>query len=225
VLHGSCTRPSSSSDLQLEIYRAAAKNDRKALAAAVQDNIERYGSDTGPDDPLQKLQGFLPLLPALSDPKSPKYTEALEYFSGSDRWSILRWMWVRRFELPQEDAITFLGGRENEPFLGFLVQLLLNDQEAMEKMVRAYFGNPILRSAVPSSFVIFTRSTPRRSRRFLIRICVPRKPRRSARKSPSGCGEAGALWALGEFAVLVVGFGCWSGLLGAALYRRDVLPL
>lgn len=61
VLHGSCTRPSSSSDLQLEIYRAAAKNDRKALAAAVQDNIERYGSDTGPDDPLQKLQGFLPI--------------------------------------------------------------------------------------------------------------------------------------------------------------------
>jgi hypothetical protein len=153
VLHGSCTRPSSSSDLQLEIYRAAAKNDRKALADAVQDYIERYGSDTGPDDPLQKLQGFLPLLPALSDPKSPKYTEALEYFSGSDRWSILRWMWVRRFELPQEDAITFLGGRENEPFLGFLVQLLLNDQEAMEKMVRAYFGNP-RNLEVGRSFVI-----------------------------------------------------------------------
>ena len=73
------------------------------------------------------------------DPKNPKYSEALDYFSGTDRWSILRWIWIRRFELPKEDAITFLGGRENEPFLGFLVHYLLGDQEGMEKMVRAYF--------------------------------------------------------------------------------------
>lgn len=130
----------SGSDMQLSFYRAAAKDDQKALAAAVEEFVERYESGSGPESPGRKLQGFLPLLPALADSKSAKYSEALEYFAGSDRWSILRWICVRRFGLPQEDAITFLGGRENEPFLGFLVQYLLADQDGMDKMVRAYFG-------------------------------------------------------------------------------------
>jgi hypothetical protein len=102
----------SRSDMTMRIWDDAIQKDSKGLQAQVAGLIERYEPNMGNDSTGRRLQNFLPLLPALANPKDPQNQEAIHYFARDNSWYILRWIWIQNLKLSKSDAIAFLGGAE-----------------------------------------------------------------------------------------------------------------
>ncbi|MGD0016829.1 MAG: hypothetical protein ABSC38_04860, partial [Verrucomicrobiia bacterium] len=108
------SRSGSAGDMQLHIWDAAIRDDRKELKKQVDEMFERYDREKGPKSRSARLQQFLPLLSALANASYPKHNRAISYFGNDPDWVILRWLWIEKFKLPKDDAIAFLGGRETD---------------------------------------------------------------------------------------------------------------
>jgi hypothetical protein len=116
------------SDLMLQIWEAAMGDRSKDLAQLVDDLIERYETNQGQNSQGRRLQRFLPLLPALRDPRHPSREAALGHFGPDQEWIVLRWIWIEQFKIPVADAIRLLGGRENDHFRNVLIAYLDRDE-------------------------------------------------------------------------------------------------
>lgn len=131
----------SSSDMIMHIWDAAIRDDLDDLQENTQELIDRYETSSGPNSRGKRLMKFLALFPALKDPKHPSRREALTYFGKENQWIVLRWIWIEKFKLPPNDAITFLGGRENDAMRRVLVCYLEGNlsgaQEALKEYKRA----------------------------------------------------------------------------------------
>jgi hypothetical protein len=128
----------SHADMMLNIWEHAVNGDEKKLAVMANELIERYEPNGGNDSLGRTLQRFLPLLPALKDPKHRNRAEALRFFGKSQSWTILRWIWIEKYKVPAADAITFLGGRENDQFRSLLIAVLEKDQPKALEYVNAF---------------------------------------------------------------------------------------
>jgi len=90
--------------------------------------VDRYEQDQGVNSQGRRLLRFLPLLPALKDPKSPSRREAVEFFGKEPGWTILRFIWIEKYKVPVSDAVVLLGGRENDAFTQLLFAYLEKDK-------------------------------------------------------------------------------------------------
>ncbi len=122
------SRSGSYSDMLLGIWEAAIQGNVKDIEKAANEIVQRYEDRKGPDSQGNRLLKFLPLLPALKDPKHPSRREALEYFGRGGGWMVLRFIWIEKYNIPTEDAILFLGGRENNLLGQFLIDYLEKKQ-------------------------------------------------------------------------------------------------
>ncbi len=122
-------------DMTMHIWDAAIRNDRKKLKTVTGELIARYESTAGEESNGRRLRDFLPLLDALADPQNPRHKEAVDHFGHYGHWIFLRWIWVEKFKLSQEDAITFLGGREAGPALHALVCGLEDDAPGAKAVI------------------------------------------------------------------------------------------
>ena len=123
--------------MQLQLWDAAIRDNRNELQELTDGLIERYESDQGPKAQGAKLKKFLPLLPALADPRNAKHGEAIGNFGNDPNWVILRWLWIEKFKLSKDDAITFLGGRETDAGRHAMVSYLEGDVEGTRAAVEA----------------------------------------------------------------------------------------
>jgi hypothetical protein len=125
------SRSGSFNDMMMNIWDAAVRDLPAELETNVKELIERYEQNQGSDSLGRRLQRFLPLLPALRDVKHSGHREALEYFGKEGGWTILRFIWIEKFKMPTEEAITFLGGRENNALALAIIYYLEKDQSNM----------------------------------------------------------------------------------------------
>ncbi len=102
----------------------AIRGDARALEKEVNESIERYG-DYGM---MQKLKGFLPLLPALKDSRHRDHGKALDYFGSYNQWPTMQWVLAQEAKLSPEDAVRFLGGPSTDLERRFFVAYLLKDK-------------------------------------------------------------------------------------------------
>ena len=119
------------SDFLLQIWDAAIRDDRKALLSVSKEIIERYEANDGADAMGKVLQKFLPLLPALANAKDPRHQEAIHSFDGKESWVVLRWIWARKFQLPNAETVQFIGGREADYFRRALAFYLEKDHASI----------------------------------------------------------------------------------------------
>ena len=131
-------RSGSEWDLILQIWDAAIREDAMAMKRTASDLVERYETRSGPKSRGRRLVEFVPLLPALKDPKHPRRAEALEFFADGVQWVTLRWIWTTQYKMPKEDAIALLGGRETDAFRHVVVCCLEGDASAAKEALREY---------------------------------------------------------------------------------------
>lgn len=119
------------------VYQYAAQGQFDRVDRQLSEIIERYESEQGPRSSARVLKQFLPLIPALQDPKHPEHEKALDYFGKSDNGVIFRWLLIQKFKLPPQEAIRFLGGKETDRLRRVLVLYLENrpHQEIHEALV------------------------------------------------------------------------------------------
>ncbi len=113
------------------IWNAAAHDDLDAAEAGLDEMIDRYESESGPQSPPRFIKGFLPLIPALKNPKSPEHEVALDYFGKSNAGVVLRWVLIKKYKIPPLEAVRFLGGKETDRMRRVLVLSILEDKEHM----------------------------------------------------------------------------------------------
>lgn len=111
------SRSGSGADMTLNMWEAAANDDSDALKQQIDERILRYDAGRGPDSLGERLARFMPLLPALREPKHPQRDAALDYFGQGETAMLLRWIWINEYKLPTEDAIRLLGGRQTTNYL------------------------------------------------------------------------------------------------------------
>jgi len=131
------SRCGSYGDMQLHIWDAAIQDDRAQLRRQVEELIERYEREKGPEAPGARLKGFLLLLPALANANDPKHKQAISYFGNDPNWVILRWLWIDKLKLPKDEAIAFLGGRETDAPRQVIICYLDGDAEKARSAAEA----------------------------------------------------------------------------------------
>jgi hypothetical protein len=89
----------------------------------------------------RRLLKFLPLLPAIKDPKHASRKEAIEFFGREDGWTILRFIWIEKYKIPVTDAVVFLSGRENSTFNQLLIAYLEKNREKALDALNALNSN------------------------------------------------------------------------------------
>lgn len=104
----------SASHMMMLAWHAVIRNDTKALAEQLDETISRYRSRSGPDAADQRMKRFVPLIPALQDPKHPDHATALDYFVTDGTWAVMQWFMIKSYGLSTEDAIRFLGGEQTD---------------------------------------------------------------------------------------------------------------
>jgi hypothetical protein len=127
-------------DMLLGIWDAAIRDDRDELQLRVDELIERYEGDDGPEAVGKKIKRFLRLLPALEDPKHPQHQTATHYFRNYLGAVIVRWIWIEKFKMSKEDAIEFLGGKEADAIRHVLVCYLEGDAEKTRVAADAFIN-------------------------------------------------------------------------------------
>lgn len=132
------SRSASYSDMVLHIWDAVVGDRPTELETNVKELVERYDQDKGVNSPGRRLLRFLPLVPALRDPAHPRRQEALRYFGKNETWVPLQWIWIDKYSLPAEDAIVFLGGRENDLFRQVIIAWLDKDQSGILSALNKY---------------------------------------------------------------------------------------
>jgi hypothetical protein len=100
----------SAEQMNVDVFATALHGDTNELAEVIRGRMARYNSPADKDDTDKLLLGFVPLLSGLSDPASPRHTQALDYFSTNTFAPTMQWLWIRRYKLSDADAIRFLGG-------------------------------------------------------------------------------------------------------------------
>ncbi len=128
----------SSSDMLMHIWDAAIRDNTDDLQEHTQELVDRYETSSGANTRGKRLMKFLALLPALKDPKHPSRREALSYFGKEAQWIVLRWIWIEKFKIPSNDAITFLGGRENDPLRRALICYLEGNLSGVQEALKEY---------------------------------------------------------------------------------------
>jgi hypothetical protein len=134
------SRSGSFSDMIINLWEHAFNDDLTAMESQVDELIERYESDDGKDSLGRLLQRFLPLAPALKDLKHPKRAEALRHFGRAPGWISLRWIWIQKYRMPANDAITFLGDRETDHLRDVLIAVIDKDQPGALEKINSYFA-------------------------------------------------------------------------------------
>ncbi len=129
------------SDFLIQIWDAAAHDDAKRMEKIVEMLVERYEEGKSGDLPGRRLAEFLPLLPALRDSRHADRRKAIEFFGRKDDWTILRWIWIQRFQMSAADAADFLGGRENDVFRLFLIAIQEKDQAKALDLLNKFGGS------------------------------------------------------------------------------------
>jgi hypothetical protein len=122
------SRSGSYSDMLMHIWEAAIQGNAKQMETDTRELVDRYEQDQGVNSQGRRLLRFLPLLPALKDPKSPSRREAVEFFGKEPGWTILRFIWIEKYKVPVSDAVVLLGGRENDAFTQLLFAYLEKDK-------------------------------------------------------------------------------------------------
>jgi hypothetical protein len=117
----------------LAFWNCAVHDDDKGMEQQMNDLIERYESDKGPESTGRMLKNFIPLIPALKDVKSPDHQKALDYFGKPDNGVALRTILILKYGMNTNDAIQFLGGPETDRFRHVLILYLLKDKQHMRE--------------------------------------------------------------------------------------------
>jgi hypothetical protein len=132
------SRSASYSDMVINIWDAAVRDNLKELEQTAHELVERYEEDKGANSQGRQLLKFLPLVPALRDARNSSRQEALRFFGKSESWIALRWIWIEKFKMPAEDAIALLGGRENDLFRRVLICYLEKDPAKTLEALNAF---------------------------------------------------------------------------------------
>jgi hypothetical protein len=127
----------------LAFWNSAAHDDDEGMSREMDYLIERYESKAGTESTGRILKGFVPLLPALKDPKHPDHGKALDYFGKRNEGQVLRTILVLRCGLSTNDAIRFLGGQETDRYRNVLMTYLLKDKERMKVVFADYEKNTV----------------------------------------------------------------------------------
>jgi hypothetical protein len=123
------------SAMMTAFWNFAVHDDSQGMEQEMDELVDRYESQQGPESTGRTLKGFIPLIPALKDPNNPDHEKALDYFGKSNKGSVLRVILILKYGLNKEDAIRFLGGPETDRFRHVVVLYLQNDSG---DMLRAY---------------------------------------------------------------------------------------
>jgi hypothetical protein len=127
--------------MMLAFWNSAAHGDAQGMEQQMDDLIQRYESQQGPESTGPILKGFVPLIPALKDPKSPDHEKALDYFGKSNKGLVLRTILILNDGLNTKDAIQFLGGPETDHFRHVVILYLRNDEKEMQEAFDDYNSN------------------------------------------------------------------------------------
>ncbi len=114
------------------MHALAIGEDTQALRIA-QGMLQRYPStSSGKVSEMVLWRDFLPLLPALADPKHAQRAEALAYFHGDKNSSMpwLRFILARRFKLSVADAVKWIDDENPTPERSALIAYLRKDETA-----------------------------------------------------------------------------------------------
>ncbi len=128
----------SARDLLLEMTDSAVREDWAALEKQTASAEERYDSFKRPDSAPRQLRGFLPLIPALKDPKHADHAKALDYFARDRHWAALQWYFIKKYKLSTEDAVRFLGSLTTNPERRLAVQYLLKDAPGFDSTYNSF---------------------------------------------------------------------------------------
>lgn len=114
-------------------WNSAAHEDSQGMEQEMDELIDRYESQQGPDSTGRILKGFVPLIPALKNPKNPDHEKALDYFGKSNKGLVLRVILILKYGLNKDDAIRFMGGPETDRFSHIVILYLQNDSNHMRE--------------------------------------------------------------------------------------------
>jgi thiol-disulfide isomerase/thioredoxin len=93
--------------------------------------IERYGDNKGT---LAKFRAWLPLVPALKDPKHPDHDKAISSFAVSDYgWVPTQFMLARDAKLTNEEAVRFFDRPQASVHAKMIIAWLQGDKGAFER--------------------------------------------------------------------------------------------
>jgi len=124
-------------NMRMLVWEAVITDNAAALRRQLDEAIERYPSSAAQ---MRRLKGFLPLLPALADPKHADRKQALDYFVNDSQWTFLQWILIRKHGLPVKEAVQFLGGTETDGVRQVMISFLNKDkirfEEQYEKISR-----------------------------------------------------------------------------------------
>jgi len=128
------------SSMMTAIWHDAAHERTDEMKKQLDELIERYESEQGPRSQGRMMKSFIPLIPALKNPKDPQHGDALDHFGKSENGILLRWILIQKYKLSVEDAIRFLGGKETDLLRRILVLYLLNDKGPMHQAFFDYIS-------------------------------------------------------------------------------------
>ncbi len=129
------------------MWHFAAHSDYTQLEHEVDDYIQRYQPRGGDDSQGQMIKNFIPLIPALADPKNPKHGEALDFFGKSRNATNLRWVFIQKYKLPVDEAIRFLGGEETDRLRRVMIVGLKQDKPNIRTALTKYISSDENKSA------------------------------------------------------------------------------
>lgn len=118
-------------NMMMMVWEAVIADNTVVLRRQLDEAIERYPSSAAQ---MRRLKGFLPLLPALADPKHADRKQALDYFANDSEWTFLQWILIRKNHLPVKDAIQFLGGNETDGVRQAMISFLSKDRIRFEEL-------------------------------------------------------------------------------------------
>ena len=120
------------------LWNYAVHEDYDGMTQEMDDLIQRYESQQGPESAGRVLKGFVPLIPALKDPQNPDHEKALDYFGKSDKGTVLRVILILKYGINEKDAIRFLGGPETDRFRHLVVLYLQNNTREMPEAYKDF---------------------------------------------------------------------------------------
>lgn len=124
--------------MQLAFWHHVVRDDTKAMESQLDELIGRYETRQGPQSTGRRLKEFLPLLPALKDPKHRDHARALDFFGKAPTGTVFRWILITKYKLPAEEAIRFLGGPDTDYLRRVMVLSLLKDASQMRQALLDY---------------------------------------------------------------------------------------
>jgi len=120
----------SAADLTMRINFALYRGDLPEAEKVIDAYRERYAGQAAE---LDQIKAYLPLIPALKDPKHAEHERALDTFPKIQSWAATQWILARNAKLTTEETIRFLGGDAPMESNVASIAYLKKDKEAFEK--------------------------------------------------------------------------------------------